>query len=64
MDCKWVEPVHVDDDVVPEDDVEVIPVVLLLLVVDGPLAIADARLEVVEEDEVDGVLVARRGANW
>ena len=54
-----VEPVLVDDDVVPEDDVEVQQlVVLLLLVVDGVLAVADVRLEVVEEDEVDGVLVA------
>ena len=54
-----VEPVLVDDDVVPEDDVEVQQLVVLpLLVVDGVLAVADVRLEVVEEDEVDGVLVA------
>ena len=39
-----VEPVHVDDNVVPEDDAEVkLPVVLLLLVVDGALQMCDLR---------------------
>ena len=43
---------------VPEDDVEVkLLVVLLLLVVDGALEVEDVRLDVVEGDEVGGVLV-------